>query len=167
MFHIAHQDAIALIIIPCDPRDFLLPPCRVDRKGNYFFHRYGRWSPRLDRAEMLHQPVEFIQSRSPVPTVAFGRDAKFFGHHHRVLDGLAVEWIPPCRVGNGEHSPKATQIVLHCLGLNFQSLGKRDDVNAGNLAAQHVGKVMGLDRSQDLFLGAPQARAWIQQCSGR
>jgi hypothetical protein len=39
--------------------------------------------------------------------------------------------------------------------VELSEFGQGDDVGRGDLAAQHVGKVIRFDCSQDLFLGAP------------
>src|SRR5262245_60826690 len=152
MLHVSHQDAILLIIIPRYAGDFLLPTRRENGERNYFLHRHGLWSSRFNLPEMHHEAVKLIEGWSPISTVALGRDTKALGDNEGVFDGLAVERIAPRRSGDGEHRCKMAQIVLDGLWLYRQCLRKCDDLGACDLAALHLGKVIGLNGAEYLCL---------------
>src|ERR1700677_2015215 len=106
MLHIADKHAALLVVVPSDGCDFLLPSRREDREAGYPLHRDGVGSPCLDDAEVLEQPVQFLERRASIAGAAFRGHAESLGDNESILARLLIKRVTPCRFGDGENSGK-------------------------------------------------------------
>jgi hypothetical protein len=162
VLHVADKDPCFVVVRPRDPGDLLLPASAEDREDGNRLHRSRRWPLRSDATKVLHDLVQLIERRAPVPLAALAGDTEFPGDGQRVLHQIPIERIAPRWPGDSEDRAEVTEVVLPRLWLYGDALGERNHVLGSDLGAFQRGDVVLVpDLFEYLLLGAPDPRRFL------
>src|SRR5262249_3514827 len=112
VLHIADQDAVLVEVLPTDGNYFLLAARREDCERDDARHRQHTIAPSFNQNEMLHELVQFIDSRASVAFTDILDNSKALKHYEIVGYFLTCERIAPSRFGNSKDRAHMTEVIL-------------------------------------------------------